>query len=317
MFRFIWLRLLIVAASVALANIVVFGQTSPKGTFKIESETKSGDDGTVSDFVVSTSDPKTRELLHQHGDITGANYHISPDEKWIYDEARYGHRMCGGQIFKRAEGLKFKSVESKFDDAVWRFFAKQEGIARDQIPYFESEEGIIDFVAWSPDSARVLVDLRVGDIGGERTRGVYEWYLYFNTQMEKFEITDYLRRLNKDAWKRWKNFDDKFVFPAAMSAESIAELTPSAELKKRYEDADRRLNESYQQTLAKIDKDQQTNLRDDQRRWLKTRDAGAKFYKESGGHSTPEQRYWQYMLDSTEAQLRHLEVDWKLTTEDQ
>ena len=294
-------------------------ETSSKATFKIQSETKSeGEEAeTVSDFVVSLSNPNSRELLHQHPDTTGADYHISPDEKWIYDEARYGHRMCGGQIFKRADGLKFKSVEGKFDDAVWRFFAKQEGIPRDQVPYFESEEGIIDFVAWSPDSARVLVDLRVGDIGGDRTRGVYKWYLYFNTQTEKFETTNYLRRLNKDAWRRWKKFSETLVFPEAMSAEPIADLASPAELKTRYEEADRRLNETYQQALAKVDKEQQTGLRADQRSWLKTRDAGAKLYKESGGKSTPEQRYWQYMLDSTEAQLRHLEADWKQTTEAQ
>ena len=123
--RLSWLRLFIVGALVALPDAFVFGQTSPNGTFKIESATKSeGTDAeTVSDFVVSTSDPKTRELLHEHPDITGADYHVSPDEKWIYDEARYGHRMCGGQIFKRAEGLKFNAVESEFDDAVWHFFA--------------------------------------------------------------------------------------------------------------------------------------------------------------------------------------------------
>lgn len=87
-------------------------------------------------------------------------------------------------------------------------------------------------------------------------------------------------------------------------------------MKKRYEDADKRMNESYQQTLAKIDKEQQTNLRDDQRHWLKNREAGAKLYKESGGgKSTPEQRYWQYMIDSTEAQSRHLDTDLKAQTE--
>jgi len=52
-------------------------------------------------------------------------------------------------------------------------------------------------------------------------------------------------------------------------------------------------------------------LRDDQRDWIKMRDAGAKLYKESGTKPAAERRYWQYMLDSTESQLRHLETDWK------
>lgn len=295
-------------------------KTSPKGTFKIQlgANLEGTDSETVSDFVVSSANPNARELLHQHPDTTGADYHISPDENWIYDQARYGHRMCGGQLFKRAEGLKFKSIESESDDAVWQFFAKQENLAHDEVPFFDSGEGIIDFVAWSPDSVRLLLDLRV-EIGGERGRGVYKWYFYFNTQTEKFEVTDYLRRLNKDAWKRWKRFGDKHapIFPEAFSAEPIADLPPAAELKKRYEEADQRMNESYQQTLAKIDKEQEASLREDQRQWLKNRDAGAKLYKESGGKSTPEQRYWQYMLDSTETQLHHLEADWKPATGEQ
>ena len=310
----IWLRLLLVGGIIWLADAVAFAQASPKGTFTIESAPKSASPGSeesdIADFVVSSGDPKVREPLHDHPDTTGADYHISPDENWIYDQARFGHRMCGGQIFKRAHDLKFESVEAEFDDSVWRFFAKQEGIARDQVPYFDSGEGIIDFVAWSPDSARVLLDLRV-EIGGERGRGVYKWYLYFNTKTQTFEVTDYLRRLNKDAWRRWKNFDEKLVFPEAVSAQPMADLSSQVQLKKRYEEADRRLNQSYQQVLAKVDKEQQGSLRDDQRHWLKVRDAGAKFYKQSGGKSTSDQRYWQYMVDSTEAQLRHIETDWK------
>ena len=315
MTRLIWLRLCIIGALGAVLNGFVLGQTG--ASFNIESETKSkGDEQIVSDFVVSNSDPKTRELLHEHPDTTGANYVLSPDEKWIYDQAHYGHKMSGGQIFKHAEGLKFKPVQDQFDDAVWHFFAKQESLNQKDVPYFDSGEGIIDFVAWSPDSARLLLALRVGEIGGERTRGVYDWYFYFNTQTEKFEVTAYLRRLNKDAWKRWKNFDEKLVFPEALSAEPVNNLALASELKKRYEDADKRMNDSYRQTLAKIDKEQQTNLRDDQRHWLKNREAGAKLYKESGGgKSTPEQRYWQYMVDSTEAQSRHLDTDWKSQTE--
>jgi uncharacterized protein YecT (DUF1311 family) len=308
-------------SATAQAEETTEAQTSPKGTFKIRSGANpEGAEGeTVSDFVVSPSDPNRRELLHQHPDTTLADYYISPDENWIYDQARYGHLMCGGEIFKRAHDIKFEPVLGDFDDAVWSFFAKQEGIARDEVPYVDSGEGIIDFVAWSPDSVRLLLDLRVGDFDeNDRSRGIYKWYLYFNTRMQNFEVTDYLRRLNKGAWKRWKNFDGlKSIFPEAVSAEPGSDLPLQAELKKRYDEADRRLNESYQQILAKIDKQQQTDLRDDQRHWIKTRDAGAKFYKELGGKSTPEQRYWQYMLDSTEAQLHHLKADWKPMTESQ
>jgi uncharacterized protein YecT (DUF1311 family) len=316
----IW-RLLIVGCLAWLLNITVFGQTSPKGTFKIESESKpapSPIEGTdVVDFVVSTADPKVREPLDDHAEETHASYYISPDEKWIYEEIFSGHKMTDGQLFKRGDGLKFQAINQsqRFGEMAWRFFAKQERLNPDEVPYlqlFEGQlvrEGIIDFVAWSPDSGRLLVDLRAGDFGGERSRGIYEWYLYFNTKTQSLELTDYLRRLNKDAWKRWKNFGEEGapVFPEAASAEPLAELPPEADLKKRYEEADSRLNKTYNEVLAKIDKEQRTSLREDQRRWIKTRDAGAKFYKESSGKSTAERRYWQYMLDSTEARIPAVE----------
>jgi uncharacterized protein YecT (DUF1311 family) len=95
----------------------------------------------------------------------------------------------------------------------------------------------------------------------------------------------------------------------------LTELQPAAKSKERYEQADRRINELYQQLLPKIDKDQQAAFRDDQRDWIKTRDLRAKLYKESGMASAAERRYWQYMVDSTQAQLRHIETDWQPTTE--
>jgi hypothetical protein len=181
--KLIWLRLLICGGLIWLSNMVVFGQMSPKGTFKIESEPKAAPPGTegsdIADFVVSTSDPKLREPLGEHADTTHLYYVISPDEKWIYVQISYGHRMIGGELYHRSEGLKFERVNKSqsFAERVWRFFAKEERLKADNVPYLQlfdgqpSEEGIIDFVAWSPDSARVLVDLRQGDFGGERSRG--------------------------------------------------------------------------------------------------------------------------------------------------
>jgi len=126
-----------------------------------------------------------------------------------------------------------------------RFFAKQERLKPEDVPYLQvfeghlAEEGIIDFVTWSPDSGRLLVDLRAGEFGGDRKRGIYKWYLYFKTKTQKVELTDYLRRLNKDAWKRWKNFGEEgaAVFPEAASAEPLGELASENELKKRYEES--------------------------------------------------------------------------------
>jgi uncharacterized protein YecT (DUF1311 family) len=305
-----------------LASGLALGQTSPKGTFKIESQPKPAaspiEDTLVADFVVSTANPKLREPLDDHADTTHVRYYTSPDEKWIYEEISSGHRMTDGQLFKRGEGLKFQAVNQSqpFGEMAWRFFAEQERLKPEDVPYLQlyeghlAQEGIIDFVAWSPDSARLLVDLRAGEFGGRRDRGIYKWYLYFNTKRQSLELTDYLRGLNKDAWKRWKNFGEKDapIFPEAASAEPLAELPSDAELKKSYEEADRRLNKIYREILSRIDKEEQKSLRQDERDWLKTREPGAKFYADSGSKLTAQSRYWQYMLDSTQAQLRHLET---------
>jgi hypothetical protein len=291
-------------------------QTSPKGTFKIETVYTAAEDPTTDpyeqQYVVSTADPKVREPLGEPRQAHPAEYFISPDERWIFATYHLGSHMGGAdELFKRGEGLKFKPVRSqKLAELSWRFFAEQEHIEPDDVPCRQGDDGIVDFVAWSPDSARLLVDLR-GGVGDERNRGVYLWYLYFNTKTERLELTDYLRRLDKGAWNRWKTFYEeeggRSIFPEAASAEPLAELPPETELKKRSEDADSKLNKTYNEILAKLDKEQKTSLREDQRQWIKTRDAGATFYKQAGGKSAAEGRYWQYMLDSTEARILAVE----------
>ena len=278
--------------------------TSPKGTFRIETVFPQAND-LERQYVVSTADPKVREPLGEERDAQPAQYFISPDERWIFATYHLHSHAESGKLFKRGEGLKFQEIAAADSDEAWKFFAKKEGELDEQD--FE----IIDFVAWSPDSNRLLVDLR----GGSReTSGIYLWYAYFNTKTGKFELTDYLQKLNKGARDRWKNFQPERTFasfPEAASAEPLTELPSEAELKKSYEESDRRLNKTYQQIFSEIDKEERESLRQDERDWLKTRERGAKFYAESGSKSTARRRYWQHMLDSTQGQLRHLETYWK------
>lgn len=218
--------------------MVARAQTNPKGAFKIESvesaRTPDRDDTDISEFVVSTANPNERELLSEHPDTTHVSFVISPDEKWIFEHHSYGSRMCGGEVFKRGEGLKFEALQGGFDESAWRFFAKEEKIPERKVPFFEgdSHEGMIDFVAWSADSARVLVSLRGGDFDGRRDRGVYLWYAYFNTKDQRFELTDRLRQLNKGAWKRWENFGAGDHFAELTTAEPLNQSKqPKAEKK--------------------------------------------------------------------------------------
>ncbi len=213
---------------------------SPDGSFKIESVESAAkpdaDNIDITEFVVSTTNPKLKEPLSEHPSTTHVSFHTSPDSKWIYESLSYGSRMNGGQLYQRAGGLKFETLPDDFEAAVWKFFGKEENIKKTRVPYFadDSHEGIIDFVAWSRDSQRLLLALRVGDIDGKRERGVDLWYLYFNTGDGKFELTDRLRAANKGAWKRRENFGDAEAgsFEELTTAESVEQSTRSKTGKK-------------------------------------------------------------------------------------
>lgn len=221
--------LLVAGAFFYLLGNPLSAQIASSASFKIESVEEAQKPDTdavdVSEFVVSTKDPQRKELLDEHPNTTHVSFHVSPDQKWIYESLSYGSRMNGAQLFKCKDGLKFEPLQRDFEEAVWEFFGKEEKIDKSRVPYFagDSHEGIIDFVAWSHDSNRVLLALRVGDFDGERQHGVYLWYLYFNTRDGKFELTDRLRAANKGAWKRWENFGEEGAgkFKELTTAESI------------------------------------------------------------------------------------------------
>ena len=88
----------------------------------------------------------------------------------------------------------------------------------------------------------------------------------FGAEIRKFELTGYLRKLNKTKSQ-----------PLAC-AEPIDPLPSEAELKTKFDELDHQLNKRYSEILQKGDKGQVTNLREAQRTWIKHRDEGAKFY---------------------------------------
>lgn len=324
--------LLVVLCCACWSAQVLPAQTSPKGTFKIETVETPAEDPTADpseqQYVVSTADPKVREPLGKPRQAHPAEYFISPDERWIFATYHLGSRMGSAELFKRGEGLKFAPVKPEsLAEQAWQYFAGKEKIDPEKLPFFQDGVGIIDFVAWSPDSARLLVALRGGDFDeNDQHRGIYLWYLYFNTQSAQPELTDYLRRLDKGAWERFRDEKLRANFGEAASAEPLGELPPEAESKKRYQVADRHVKELFQklinteqkqldrsthdeqtsQTQREIYEEQLKSSRDGQNAWIKTREIGAKLYADSGNKSTAPQRYWQHMADNTEAQATAL-----------
>ncbi len=284
--------------------------TSPKGTFKIETVQTHAEDRTADpypyeqQYVVSTGDLKVREALGERRSAQPAEYFISPDERWIFATYHLGSRTEDGELFKRGEGLNFQQANKSqpFAARVWRFFAKQERLKPDAVHSERGDAGMIEFRGWSPDSGRLLVDLRAGDFRGERERRVDEGYVYFNTKTAKFELTNYLRRLNSGAWDRYVNFSGFSGLVPEVIAEPLGELPPEAESKNRYEAAERRVKEYEEQ--HKSSRGAQGGLVD-------TREMGAKFYAESGPKSTAGRRYWQYMADNTEASASEIKRELK------
>ncbi len=193
--------LLLFGCFVLLLNVAVFAQTSPKGTFKIETVfTKAEDpaENNEQQYVVSTADPKIREPLGEKRQDQPATYFISPDEQWIFTQVYYGSGMGGARLYQRKKDFQFERVMD--EKSIWKFFEKQ-ALAGKKRPSDWGVE-IVDFVAWTSDSARLHFSLRAGKrVTGKGSLGYYDWHAYYNVRSGKFELTDDLRALNRSAHK--------------------------------------------------------------------------------------------------------------------
>ncbi len=152
------------------------------------------------------------------------------------------------------------------------------------------------FIAWSSDSGRLLIKL----YGGEEKRSMKSGLLYFNTRTKKFEVTDYLRKLNKTKAN---------VLPCA---EPVDPLPSEAELKTRFDTLDGQLNEKYAKVLARTEKDRVPLMREAQRTWIKHRDEGAKLYTSIFPAAEKEKRRLQFLGDVTAARIDTPGEEWEV-----
>ena len=150
------------------------------------------------------------------------------------------------------------------------------------------------FVCWSVDSNRVLIRLN----GGEEKRDMEGGLLYFNTRTNKFEVTDYLRKINKSK------------SPALVCAEPVDPLPSLADMKARYQKLDQLLNTTYAAVLAKTQKEYVSAVREAQRTWIKRRDEGANIYISLFPQAEREQRRLQFIGDVTAARIEVEPEDW-------
>jgi len=182
----------------------------------------------------------------------------------------------------------------EFNDVVWGKCVRLGVLKHDY--WAEGVYAMTFFVAWSFDSSRVLIKL----YGGEEKRSMKPGYLYFNTRAKKFEITDYLRKLNKTKSE------------ALACAEPVDPLPNEAELKTRFDSSDRRLNEKYTQVLAHSEKDRIPVVRETQRDWIKHRDEGAKLYTSVFPAAEKERRRLQFLGDVTAARIGTPAEEWEV-----
>src|SRR6266542_3378946 len=253
---------------------------SPSGAWQVE---QSGDDV----WVVSTKDTSQRAKLppiDAIGPYPDA-YHFSPNDEWIFGLRHGGSCLRDGDLFHRLAPDKIDMFES-FNEAAWKNAVKLGAFKRD----FSAEGfcAMTEFVSWSFDSARLLIELR----GGEDKREMHEGYIYFNTRTKTFEITDYLRKLNKSKSEM------------LACAEPVEPLPSEAELRTRFDSLDGKLNKRYSEIIAKTQKDRVSNLREAQRNWIKHRDDGAKFYVSLFPAAEKERRRLQFLCDATAARIQ-------------
>ena len=253
--------------------------TSPSGAIRIERDGENA-------WLISTKDPTQRAKMPSLEGISPVDdeYHSSPNEEWILGLRHGGSCLRDGDLFHRVGPDKIDISES-FNEMAWKNAAKLSALKRNYSA--EGECAMAAFACWSIDSGRLLVRLR----GGEDKRDMHEGYIYFNTRTKKFEVTDYLRKLNKTKAN------------VLACAEPVDPLPSEAELKTRFDTLDRRLNTRYAEVLGKTDRERVANVREAQRNWIKHRDEGAKFYVSLFPAAEKELRRLQFLCDVTAARI--------------
>jgi lysozyme inhibitor LprI len=259
--------------------------TSPSGAIRIERDGENA-------WLISTKDPTQRAKMPSLEGISPVDdeYHSSPNEEWIFGLRHGGSCLRDGDLFHRLASDKIDMFES-FNEAAWKNAVKLGPFKRD----FSAEGfcAMTEFVSWSFDSARLLIELR----GGEDKREKHEGYVYFNLRTKNFEVTDYLRKLNKMKAK------------VLAAAEPIDPLPKEAELKTRLDGLDQQLNKKYADVLAQAGEGVPL-VREAQRNWIKHRDEGAKVYVSLFPATEKERRRLQFLGDVTAARIEVGPDEW-------
>jgi uncharacterized protein YecT (DUF1311 family) len=274
---------------------------SPSGAFEIESvppDSTATDDEVMEDlWIVSTKDRTQRARLPKQAPDSPVDdeFHFSPNEEWLFGLRHVGSGLRYGNIYHLHSPLRVEAVGAprSLNDVVWEHGVKLGAMKRDY-----SVDGVYAmtaFAGWSFDSSRLLIQLR----GGEEKRDMRSGFLYFNTRTKKFETTAYSRKLGQAK------------SPLLACAEPVDALPGEAELKKRFDELDQRLNTKYADVLKQAESDRVSLVREAQRQWLKERDAGERVYLALFPAAERPVRRLQFLGDVTAARIDTPAEQWQ------
>src|ERR1043165_904462 len=190
---------LLLAGSVARAEAE--GQTevlatSPSGALRLTaiSSTPDGEEGASEVWVLATKQPTQKARLPKQSADSPADdeFHFSPDEKWLFGLRHVGSGLRYGNIYHLFDPLRIEVVgKGGTNDLIWENCVRLGALKKD----FSAAGfyAMTSFASWSYDSSRLLIMLR----GGEEKRNMASGYVYYNTRTNKFEATDYSRKLRQ------------------------------------------------------------------------------------------------------------------------
>ncbi len=293
--------LAVLAAMTAGAEDPFTIYTTPQGTYRLESF---GNDNPP--VFVSTKGAAQRTPLPgaewTDPDECTIIHGGSPDEQWIYRTESWRHHAVQGRtLFQHQGNAKFAPFKDEdwFTQAAIAFAGKNLGIKKTD---FATQRGTstyddhlrADFHGWSGDSSRLLV--RISGEGGTWDGSPKRYYVYFNTRTKVFELTPYLRALNRKT-----NRDDAGTITPC--PEPIDPLPTLEKLQARYEKLNHELEDYFANALAHPKRKDLEEWQTIQRETYAAREAGLQFYLQFAPKKDLEARRVQYLADATFAVL--------------
>lgn len=286
---------------------------SPRGTFRIERQGKRDDKGgwATTFWITPAADSNQRMRLDEtFNEPNDWHFFISPDEQWICTTVHEHSQLLSLRLYQRKTGLQFNLMATdneEIESANWAFDKTDAFALGGDRDADETGRVYNYFIAWSSDSARLLVERR-SQLEAKKD-GRYLWrrhYFYFNLRQHKLEHTPYLLTLNQ-AFRHYDSEQTKDVVPTF--AEPLDALPPEKELQQRYEAAEQRLSTAYPVFLERADDESEKQDRQHyQQLWLKARKSGADAFALMGSKPERARRKLLYLADTTENRARDLEA---------